>query len=85
MNLSNLVGQVLKEMISERGLTYTVYAEKAGVTQGYISQVINGDINGVKLETLEKLVKPLEITVSDFLREVEKKKAFIVSPLQMMN
>ena len=85
MNLSNLVGQVLKEMISERGLTYTVYAEKAGVTQGYISQVVNGDINGVKLETLEKLVKPLEITVSDFLREVEKKKAFIVSPLQMMN
>ena len=74
MNLSNLVGQVLKEMISARGLTYTVYAEKAGVTQGYISQVVNGDIKGVKLETLEKLVKPLEITVSDFLREVEKKK-----------
>ena len=73
MNLSNLVGQVLKEMISARGLTYTVYAEKAGVTQGYISQVVNGDIKGVKLETLEKLVKPLEITVSDFLREVEKK------------
>lgn len=79
MNLSNMVGQVLKEMISARGLTYTVYAEKAGVTQGYISQVVNGDIKGVKLETLEKLVKPLEITVSDFLREVEKKKAFINS------
>ena len=85
MNLSNLVGQVLKEMISARGLTYTVYAENAGVTQGYISQVVNGDVKGVKLETLEKLVKPLEITVSDFLREVEKKRAFIVSPLQMMN
>lgn len=79
MNLSNMVGHLLKEMISARGLTYTVYAEKAGVTQGYISQVVNGDIKGVKLETLEKLVKPLEITVSDFLREVEKKKAFINS------
>ena len=54
-------------------LSATVYAEKAGVTQGYISQVVNGDIKGVKLETLEKLVTPLEITVSDFLKEVEKK------------
>ena len=85
MNLSNLVGQVLKEMISARGFTYTVYAEKAGVTQGYISQVVNGDIKGVKLETLEKLVKPLEITVSDFLREVEKKRGFIASLLQTTN
>lgn len=85
MNLSVLVGQTLKEMIAEKGLTYTVYAEKAGVTQGYISQVVNGDIKGVKLETLEKLVTPLEITVSDFLKEVEKKKGFIVSPLQTAN
>lgn len=85
MNLSVLAGQTLKEMIAEKGLTYTVYAEKAGVTQGYISQVVNGDIKGVKLETLEKLVTPLEITVSDFLKEVEKKKGFIVSPLQTAN
>lgn len=74
MNLSGLVGQTLKEMISAKNMTYTVYAEKAGVTQGYVSQVVNGDIKGVKLETLEKLVKPLEITVSDLLKEVEKKK-----------
>ena len=80
MNLSVLVGQTLKEMIAEKGLSYTVYAEKAGVTQGYISQVVNGDIKGVKLETLEKLVTPLEITVSDFLKEVEKKKGRLARP-----
>ena len=74
MNLSGLVGQTLKEMIAAKDMTYTVYSEKAGVTQGYVSQVVNGDIKGVKLETLEKLVKPLEITVSDFLKEVEKKR-----------
>lgn len=74
MKLVELIGQTLREKITEQGYNYSTYAEKVGFTQGYISQIVNGNAKKLPIETLEKLVIALEMTISDFWAEVEKKK-----------
>ena len=71
MKLSQLIGQTLGEKIVEKGFNYSTYAVKVGFSQGYVSKIINGDAKKVAIETLEKLVIPLEMTVNQFLEEAE--------------
>ena len=85
MRISELIGDVLNEQISVKGLNYSTFANQAGVTQGYISKIINGEVKSIKLETLEKLVEPLNLSVVEFLNECEKKKTLLISPLLVMN
>lgn len=72
--ISRLIGQVLKDKIQEKGLNYYQFAEEAQVTHGYVSKVVNGNIKSIGIDTLEKLVRPFDISVIDFLNDVEKKK-----------
>lgn len=85
MRISELIGDVLNEQIIAKGLNYSTFASQAGVTQGYISKIINGEVKSIKLETLEKLVEPLSLTVVEFLNECEKKKNLLTSLSLVMN
>ena len=85
MTISRMIGDLLKEKIQEKGINYVQFAEEAEVTHGYISKVINGNIKSIGIDTLEKLVRPLNMSVTEFLQEVEKKKTQLTSLLPVMN
>ena len=74
MTLSQLIGKILDEKITEKGMNYSKFAEEAGVSQGYVSKIVSGSVKGIQLDTLEKLVSPLGMTITQILEEVEKKK-----------
>ena len=73
-NLNMMIGELLKERILAKGYNYSTFAERVGFKQSYISKIINGDVKRLPIETLERLVEPLEMSVVGFLQEVEKKK-----------
>ena len=72
--MNDLIGELLKEKILAKGFNYSTFAEKVGFKQSYISKIINGDVKRLPVETLQRLVEPLEMTVIGFLQEVEKKR-----------
>ena len=74
MDINKLVGETLKKKILAKGFNYSTFAEKVGIGQSYVSKIINGESKNLPLATLERLVVPLEISVADFLQDVEKKK-----------
>lgn len=56
----------IKELLKERGMTVTALAERVGVSQDRMSRIIRGNPT---LETLQKVAKALEVTVSELLDE----------------
>jgi DNA-binding Xre family transcriptional regulator len=77
MTSSELIGKVLGDKIVETGANYSQFAKKVGLSQSYMSKIINGESTDIKLKTLEKIVQALQMTVSDFMQEVEKKKPLL--------
>jgi len=49
-----------------RGLTLTALAERAGIAQGYLSQIENRKRDGTVL-TMKKLAEALDLTVDDVI------------------
>lgn len=74
MTLNQAIGEVFQEKITRLGLKFHEFAEKAGVSQSYISKLTNGKIKSIGIDTMQKLVAPLGCTIDEFLQEVEKKK-----------
>jgi len=52
-SLQNEIYRMVSEYIREEGITQTQFAEKLGVSKGYISQIMNGNFN----YTLKKLIE----------------------------
>lgn len=75
MNLPELIRDVIKEKMKEKGFkTLTAYSKASGVSQSYLSKIFDESKSvDITTSTLEKLIKPLEFTLSDFFEEVEKK------------
>ena len=73
-SISEAIGEVLRDKILQKGFNFMSFAELAGVTHGYVSKVVNGNIKSIGVGTLEKMMIPLEMNVSEFMMEVEKKK-----------
>lgn len=78
MDLSELIGDVLREKMLELGLNNTTYAEKVGYRQSYISKVVNGKSTNIPVKTLERLVNALDMSQADFWAEIEKKKFCLI-------
>lgn len=65
MNIKDKVGQRIKELRNELGLSQEALANKAGVDRTYVTDVENGRRN-VSVELLEKLIKALEVSIQAF-------------------
>lgn len=72
--LNTIIGDLLREKMDKQGYSTITLAQASGYSQSYISKLLNGDIKKVSIDILEKVLKPLGLTVIQFLQEVEKKK-----------
>lgn len=73
MDIKLKVGQRIKELRKELGLSQEALALKAEVDRTYVTDVENGRRN-VSLEILEKLIKALNVSITDFFNSKEFKK-----------
>ncbi len=73
-----LVGEKVRMVRKQRGLTQEELAEKAGLQNTYIGGIERGERN-ISLETLEKVAKGLEVNPIVFLEftDVEIEKNFL--------
>lgn len=73
MDIKLVVGQRIKELRLEIGLSQEALGNKAEVDRTYVTDVENGRRN-ISVELLEKLIKALEVSFSEFFNAKEFKK-----------
>lgn len=73
MDLKQKVGQRIRQLRKELELSQEGLGLKAEVDRTYVTDVEAGRRN-VSLDILEKLIKALEISISDFFNSKEFKK-----------
>nr|WP_067063419.1 helix-turn-helix transcriptional regulator [Mucilaginibacter sp. L294] len=73
MSIKVKVGQRIKELRNEIGISQEALANKAEIDRTYVTDVENGRRN-ISIENLEKLVNALEIPFKDFFNSPNFKK-----------
>lgn len=73
MDIKLKVGQRIKVLRKEIGLSQEALALKAEVDRTYVTDVENGRRN-VSVEILERLIKALDVSIADFFSSKEFKK-----------
>lgn len=73
MDIKDKVGQRVRELRHELGLSQEALANKAGVDRTYMTDVENGRRN-ISVEILEKIILALETCFQDFFTSKEFKK-----------
>ncbi len=73
MDIKLKIGQRIKQLRSEIGISQEALGLEAGVDRTYVSDVENGRRN-VSVEILERLVKGLGITLAVFFNEKDFRK-----------
>jgi len=62
MSLKERVGDLMRK----KGLNQTQLAETSGITQATMSRILQGEVEDVRMETLDKLARALAVSV-DYL------------------
>lgn len=73
MDIKNKVGQRIKALRKELELSQEALALKAEVDRTYVTDVENGRRN-VSLVILERLIKALEVSITEFFNSKEFRK-----------
>ena len=72
-----MIGNNIKALMKERGITQVMLAQKAGISQSTLSAIINGATP--KAETAERIALALNVNVSD-MQSVGKEHAELYCP-----
>ena len=64
-------GEVLAQMLKERGLTMTALSKKSGVPLPTISGLVNGHVKDPTLSNAKKIADALEVKLQDFVDQME--------------
>ena len=70
MNIKVKVGQRIKALRTQLGISQEALANKAGIDRTYVTDVENGRRN-IAIENLEKLILALEVSLTDFFSSEE--------------
>ena len=73
MDIKLKIGQRIKELRKKLGLSQESLAYKAEVDRTYVTDVENGRRN-VSVEILERLIKALDVSITEFFNAKEFKK-----------
>jgi transcriptional regulator with XRE-family HTH domain len=65
------IGTLIRRCRKERKLTLKVVAEKASISEGFLSQVEN-NVNSPSVDTLIRICNVLEINAGDLLTRVSE-------------
>ena len=71
MDMRKLVGRNVRRVREHQGLTQEAFAEKAGFSQQYLSDLENGKRNPTII-TLYEIGKALGVNVEDLVRPVKR-------------
>jgi transcriptional regulator with XRE-family HTH domain len=71
------LGSVLRKERKERRITLKVIAEKAGISEGFLSQVEN-DVNSPSVYTLINICSAIGIEAGDVIKQAEGQERLIV-------
>lgn len=73
MDIKLKIGQRIRELRKELGISQEALAYKAEVDRTYVTDVENGRRN-VSVEILERLIKALDVSITEFFNAKEFKK-----------
>ena len=73
MDIKLKIGQRIRELRKELEISQEALAYKAEVDRTYVTDVENGRRN-VSIEILERLIKALDVSITDFFNSKEFKK-----------
>jgi len=71
------MGSILRDKRKNKKLTLKVVAEKAGISEGFLSQVEN-DVNSPSVDTLVNICSAIGIHAGDVLKLAEKQERSVV-------
>jgi len=64
------IGENISRIRQDKGLTQAEVAEKAGITQAYLSQIENS-LRSMDVKTADKIAAALGVTLNDLMNDVE--------------
>ncbi len=71
------LGSILRDRRKKRKLTLKTVSEKAGISEGFLSQVEN-DVNSPSVDTLVNICNAIGIRAGDVLKEAEKQERIVI-------
>lgn len=71
------LGSILRKKRKEKKLTLKAVAQKAGISEGFLSQVEN-DVNAPSVDTLVKICSGMGVDVGAVIREAEREEQLVV-------
>ena len=73
------LGTQLRKQRKDKKLTLKTVAEKAGISEGFLSQMEN-NVKAPSLDTLMNVCNALEVNVGDVLNQFQNKERVILIP-----
>lgn len=73
-----IVRKNLERLIKKEGIKQSELARKAGITTRQMWNIIHGKNKDIKLETVEKLARALNVEVSELTEDVEEKRKRLI-------
>ena len=71
------IGSIIRQKRKERQFILKTVAEKAGISEGFLSQVEN-DVNSPSVDTLIKICNAIGIEAGDVLNQAKQQDTLIV-------
>lgn len=71
------LGSILRIKRKERKLTLKTVAERAGISEGFLSQVEN-EVNSPSVDTLVNICNAIGINAGDLLKQAEKQERLVI-------
>ena len=71
------IGSLIRRYRKERKLTLRLVAEKAGISEGFLSQVEN-NVSSPSVDTLVKICNSIDVNAGDLLNRVENQERVLV-------
>lgn len=71
------IGTLIRRYRKEKKMTLRVVAERASISEGFLSQVEN-DVNSPSVDTLIRICNALGVNAGDLLRQVSKKEKSVL-------
>jgi len=71
------IGTFIRKCRKERKLTLKVVAEKASISEGFLSQVEN-DVNSPSVDTLIRICNAIGVDAGDLISQVSKRQEIVV-------
>jgi transcriptional regulator with XRE-family HTH domain len=71
------IGTLLRKYRKERKLTLKAVAEKASISEGFLSQVEN-DVNSPSVDTLMRICNAIDVNAGDLFSQVNKREKIVL-------